>query len=321
LNIQNIQNLKLSKEFKAGLIAIVAIALFVFGYNYLKGNNLLNKSRTFYAVYDDVQGLGNSSPVTINGLQVGQVSDIRFLNETGKVLVELSINSDFQFSKNSVVNIFGGDFIGGKSIAIEPNFKNPTKAVSGDTLIGNIDDGLLELVNDKLTPLQAKIERSVVSIDSLVTSVNQVLNPNTRSEVQTAVAELTLTLKSIRLSADALNKNINQEDSDLNQSISNFNKTSENLVQITDSLSQIEYQALVANIDQTLLNLNQVTTKISDGEGSLGKLINDEDLYTNLEKSSKELELLFKDIKENPKRYVHFSLFGKKHTPYQNNQD
>lgn len=314
--------MKLSREFKAGLIAVAAILLFVFGYNYLKGNNLLRNSRYFYAIYDDVQGLGTSSPVTINGLQVGQVTSIKFLNDTGEILVEMSINNDFQFSKSSIVKIFGGDFIGGKSIAIVPDFKNQDIAVSKDTLKSQIDEGLLELVNEKLTPLQAKVESSVVSIDSLVTSVNSILNPETRGQVQLALKELNATLRSVRSSADAINTQLVQDSSDFNQSISNFKTSSKNLASITDSLSQIKINRLVTNIDQTLLNLNQITSSISEGKGTLGKFIYNDTLYHNLERSSKELELLLRDVKENPKRYVHFSVFGKKNKPYkENNQE
>lgn len=311
--------MKLTKEFKAGLIAIIAILFLIFGYNYLKGNNLLKNSRTFYAVYDDVQGLGSSSPVTINGLQIGQVTGIKFLNDSGKIIVQMSISSDFEFSKTSIVKIYGGDFIGGKSISIVPDFKNSEIAVSEDTLTGKIEDGLLELVNEKLTPLQGKVERSVVSIDSLVTNVNSILNPKAQANFEMALDEFTKTLVALRGSAETINKNLNDSNSDLNQSISNFKHTSEQLAKVSDSLSLIEFNSLVKNIDQTLLNLNEISTKIASGEGTLGKFIHDKTLYDNLEQSSKELELLLRDLKENPKRYVHFSVFGKKNKPYKDN--
>lgn len=168
--------MKLTKEFRAGLIAVIAILLFIFGYSYLTGNNLLKDTRYFYAVYDDVEGLGTSSSVTINGLQVGKVTNISFYDKTGDIIVEMGIDKSFEFSKTSFVKIYGGDFIGGKSISIVPDFKNTEMAVSNDTLEGKTEEGLLELVNEKLTPLQDKVEGTVVSIDSLMVGVNRILD-------------------------------------------------------------------------------------------------------------------------------------------------
>ena len=149
--------MKISKEVRVGLMAIVAIVLLIFGYNFLKGKNLLQDSRTFYAVYDQVEGLSPSSAVTISGLQIGSVTAIK-IREDAKLVVTINVKNDFPFSKSSVAEIYGGDLIGGKTIAIVPNFKDKTKAESGDTLKGEIEAGLLELVNDQLAPLQAKVE-------------------------------------------------------------------------------------------------------------------------------------------------------------------
>jgi len=166
--------LKISNEFKVGLLAVISILLFIFGYNYLKGNNLLKNSRTFYAVYDNVEGLSKSSPVTINGLQIGSITDINFLDETGKLVVSMNINNDFVFSSNSVAKIYGGNLIGSKSMAIEPLYQQDNIAKSGDTLPGKIDPGLLELVNNRLTPLQSRVETAVTDVDTLITSVNKI---------------------------------------------------------------------------------------------------------------------------------------------------
>ena len=163
--------MKLTNEVKTALLAIVAIVLLVFGYSFLKGNNLLDNNRNFFAVYNDVEGLAVSSPVTINGLQVGTVTDIDFLDGKGRILVTMNVQNDFQFSKKSKARIYGGDLIGGKSMAIIPDYQGEN-AKSGDTLVGDIDEGLLELVNDRLKPLQEKIENAVVSADSLITPSN-----------------------------------------------------------------------------------------------------------------------------------------------------
>lgn len=309
--------MKLTREFKAGLIAVAAILLFIFGYSYLEGTNLLKSTRFYYAVYDDVEGLGTSSPVTINGLQVGKVTNISFLDETGDIIVEMGIEKDFQFSKTSFVKIYGGDFIGGKSISIVPDFKNPEIAVSNDTLEGKTEEGLLELVNEKLTPLQDKVEGTVVSIDTLMNGINRILDKETETDIKSSIANLSETMKSLSSTVKRVNNLLDQNSSGITRSIDNFEKTSDNLSKISDSLSTVEYKKMFAEVEETINNLNAVSKKINSEEGSLGLLLKDKSLYNNLDNATRELELLFEDIKENPKRYVHFSLFGKKNQPYQ----
>ncbi|SDZ92296.1 MlaD family protein [Psychroflexus halocasei] len=309
--------MKLTREFKAGLIAVAAILLFIFGYSYLEGTNLLKSTRFYYAVYDDVEGLGTSSPVTINGLQVGKVTNISFLDETGDIIVEMGIEKDFQFSKTSFVKIYGGDFIGGKSISIVPDFKNPEIAVSNDTLEGKTEEGLLELVNEKLSPLQDKVEGTVVSIDTLMNGINRILDKKTEDDIKLTIANLSQTMQSLSETANRVNGLLDKNASNITKSVNNFEKTSDNLSKISDSLSTVEYKKMFAEVEETINNLNAVSKKINSEEGSLGLLLKDKSLYNNLDNATRELELLFEDIKENPKRYVHFSLFGKKNQPYQ----
>lgn len=135
---------------------MVAIALLIFGYSFLKGSNLLDNDRTFYAVYDNVQGLDPSSSVTINGLEVGKVMSINFAGPEGNLVVTFNVKNDFNFSRDSEAQIYGGGLIGGKSLAIVPKYDNNKMAKSGDTLSGTIDEGIFELVNDRLTPLQKR---------------------------------------------------------------------------------------------------------------------------------------------------------------------
>lgn len=309
--------MKLTREFKAGLIAVAAILLFIFGYSYLEGTNLLKSTRFYYAVYDDVEGLGTSSPVTINGLQVGKVTNIRFLDETGDIIVEMGIEKEFEFSKTSYVKIYGGDFIGGKSISIVPDFKNSEIAVSNDTLEGRTEEGLLELVNEKLSPLQEKVEGTVVSIDTLMNGINRILDKETEDDIKSSIANLNQTMETLTKTAKKVDNLLNKNSSGITNSINNFEKTSDNLLKISDSLSTVEFKKMFAEVEETINNLNAVSKKINSEEGSLGLLLKDKSLYNNLDNATRELELLFEDIKENPKRYVHFSIFGKKNQPYQ----
>lgn len=310
----------MKKELKVGILAIVAIGLLVFGYNFLKGNNLFNTSRTFYAVYDDVEGLSPSAPVTINGFQVGTVTDIDFI-KSGELLVTLNMNNDFNFSRNSKAKIYGGGLIGGKSVKIEleDDFENIAK--SGDTLQSSVEEGLIELVNEKLTPLKDKISRAVVEVDTLLKSVNYVFDVDTRSNLKQSFENLNETLSSLNSSASKIDNVLDSNEDHINSSIKKFSQTADNLSIMSDSLSQIEFKKIAQNADKTLLNLKEISNKLEAGEGSLGKLLNDEQLYQNIENATKEMEELVRDIKMNPKRYVHFSVFGKKNEQYENSED
>ena len=313
--------MKISNEFKVGLLAVISILLFIFGYNYLKGNNLLKNSRTFYAVYDNVEGLSKSSPVTINGLQIGSITDINFLDKTGKLVVSMNINNDFVFSSNSVAKIYGGNLIGSKSMAIEPVYQQDNIAKSGDTLPGKIDPGLLELVNNRLTPLQSRVETAVTDVDTLITSVNKILNPKTQKSIQESFININSTLNSLKNTSQEINELVANNHNNINKSFENIYKTTENLQQVSDSVAQIDVTKMSQDLEKSIANIKEVTKKIENSDGTLGKLIHDDQLYKNLEGASNEMQELLNDIKTNPKRYVHFSVFGKKNRPYKKNNE
>lgn len=313
--------MKLTNEFKAGVLGVTAILVAIFGYNYLKGENLFEKSRNFYVVYDNVKGLSESSEITISGLRVGTVSGIRFLDKSGKILVTLSISNDFEFSKRSIAKIYGGDFIGGKSMAIIPDYTFSEMAQSGDTLAGQIEDGLVELVNEKLTPLQEKMENALVQIDTMLTSINQVFDANTRASLKSSISHLDEALVSFKNTSEEANLLLKNNQDEFSETLGNFNKASENFVNISDTLANSNIKQSIANLSKTLENLNTIAQDIEKGEGTMGKFLKDENLYDNLEASTKQLEELLQDMKLNPKRYVHFSIFGKKNKAFEQSED
>ncbi|WP_424493652.1 MlaD family protein [Salinimicrobium sp. GXAS 041] len=308
--------MKFTKEVKTALLAITAVILLIFGYSFLKGQNLLSSSRTFYAVYNDVEGLTPSSAVTINGLRVGSVQEIGFLNTSGQLIVTFSVDNEFPFSENSIAQIYGGGFIGGKSLAILPEYEPGKLAQSGDTLPSQIEEGLLELVNDRLTPLQEKVEDAIVNADSLIMSFNQILNSDTRNNIRKTFEDISVTANSLRGSAQSINGILDENSGKLNRTFTNLDEMSTNLNKFSDTLTQVDIATIVNDLEHAVASFENVANEINNGDGTMAKLINDPSIYDNLEQATRQLDQLIEDVKLNPKRYVHFSVFGKNPGPY-----
>ncbi|WP_024769020.1 MlaD family protein [Aquimarina macrocephali] len=313
--------MKFTREVKTGILAICAIALLIFGYSFLKGKNLLENDRTFYAIYDNVEGLIPSSPVTINGMVVGQVVSISFADTKGNLVVEFNVDSDFSFSKNSMAKVYGGGLIGGKSLAIMPIYEQGLEAKDKDTLPGKIEAGLLELVNDKLAPLQEKLEAAITDADTLLNSVNGILNVDNKNNLNSIFKDLSITVKNFKGASSSLNTILSGNEEKLNNTFTNLDKMSTNLNKVSDSLAQINVAKLGKDLERVLTNFEKISKDINSGRGTVGKLLKDDKLYDNLEKTSKQLELLIQDLRLNPKRYVHISVFGKKNAPYEKPTD
>jgi phospholipid/cholesterol/gamma-HCH transport system substrate-binding protein len=287
------------------------------GYSYLKSNPIFKSYRTYYAVYNHVGGLASGTPVSINGFPVGKILNIRFLDKKGKLLVTFSIENDFQFSKSSKAELYDTGIIGGKAVQIIPVFDNSQDAAPGDTLPSSIRPGLTELVTQKLTPLQEKLENMLVSTDSLLIGVNEVLNEKTRKDLKQSISDLSAILANFKRSSETLNTLITDNKQKLNGAIENTHRITENLSKISDQLAQADYEKTMKNMQSVADNFSKILSKIESGEGTLGKLFKDEKMYTNLTEASKQLDLLLEDMRLNPKRYVHFSLFGKRAKTYE----
>lgn len=313
--------MKYSKEVKTGILAIVAILILIFGYSFLKGQNLLDSSRTFHAIYADVEGLSTSSPVTINGHRVGQVTKISFLDETGLLLVTFTVDSDFQFSKNSLAQVYGGGIIGGKSLGIVPEYEMGQTAKTGDTLPSDIEEGIMELVNERLTPLQIKVERAIVSTDSLLTSLNEVLNPRTRNNLEASFNDLAETIRSLKTTSESLSGIVEGNSAKLDRTFTNLDEMSGNFNKFSDTLAQVNISAMTQDIEKVISDFEELSNNLANGQGTAGKLLNDDSVYNNLERATREMEQLLQDIKLNPKRYVSFSVFGRGGRPYQESTD
>lgn len=309
--------MKISREIKTAILVIVSLMLIVFLFNYLKGQNLLDSSRKVYVIYDNVEGLASSSPVTINGHIIGKVQNIGFTDDgSAKIKVELLIQDDFEFSKNSKAELYDTGLIGGKGIGIIPAFDNAGKITSGEILIGTVKPGIMDLFGDTLTPLQEKIGTMLVSADSLLTNINDIFDESTKNSLKGGIAELETTISSFKSTSISINKLVSDNQDKLTTTLTNVEDLSGNLLNITDSIAKSNLTKTINDLQSTVGNFDKILSSIENGEGSIGKLLKDEGLYTNLEGAAEQMEALLQDMKLNPKRYVHFSLFGKKAKVY-----
>lgn len=278
---------------------------------------MLSNARKITAVYDNVEGLASSAAVTINGHTVGKVQDIRFTDDgSGKLEVMMLVDSDFEFSKNSTAQLYESGLIGGKAIAIIPAFDGAENIVSGDVLGSSVKPGFPELVNQRLTPLQEKIETVMVSADKLLTNVNSVFDAETKTNIKSSIAQLKQTITSFETTSNALNGLLEDNKTSITSTLNNFSEISNDLSEVSTSLVDANLKETINGLQSTITSFDALLKGMEQGEGSVGKLIKDEGLYNNLEGALGQLEALLEDMKLNPKRYVHFSLFGKKNKPY-----
>ena len=308
--------MKLTREIKTAILVIASLLLFIWGYSFLKGSNILNNHKKLFVEYDNVEGLVTSAPVTISGKIIGKVNSIT-LNENGKLLVEMQINEEnFPISKSSVAQIYEPGFIGGKQIAIIPNYADKQIAVSGDSLIADVKQGLTASLGNRLEPTQQKINSLVSDADKLMVNLNGILDTQTSNNIKAAIANLSLTLVEINKATQQVNKMLASNDKKIDATLTNAEKASASFAKITTDLEKAKLSETVNNLDATLTNVNKMLADIQSGKGSMGKMMKDEALYTNLAKTSKELELLLQDVRLHPTRYVNVSFFGKKEKPY-----
>jgi len=306
----------LSKELRIGILVVMSIVVLVWGINYLKGSNLFDNNRTFYAIYGNIGGLQVGSGVNVNGYKVGVVKKIRLLTENNySLLVAISIEKDIDIPSNSVSKIVNTDIMGSKGISLILGDSN-TNAQKGDTLASDMDRSLKEEVNKQILPLKNKAEQLIGSIDSIVTVITSVLSKDARASLTKSLVSLDKTFTTMSQTMTKVNKIVDQNEERISSIIKNLEGNNDEITNILKNFSELSDDIAKSNIKTTLASLNEISKKISDSEGSLGMFINDKDLYLNLEKSSKELEALIKDIKLNPKRYVGFSFLGGKSKSY-----
>ena len=308
--------MKINREIKTAILVLGGIVLFIYGFSFLKGKSIFKNSKTIHAVYDEVEGLMTGAKVSINGLSVGKISRIDFLPNTTKILVTMEVRQKLNISSESAAMLYETGLIGGKAISLIPLFDPNNILKEGDTLEAKVKPGLTELINRQIEPLQIKIESMLSSADSLFAGVSNVLDNDTQNNLKNTLENLSITTQNLNKASLAAVEILDRNQLQINATFSNVKETSDNLKTITDSISNAQISYTIKEFTKTIEGLNSIVSSIDSGKGTAGKLINDETLYQGLNDATTELQTLLSDLKNYPKRYVHFSLFGKKEKPY-----
>jgi len=307
---------KISNEVKIGITALIAILVFIWLFNFLKGKNLFSKTANYYVVYDQVGGLAESSPVEINGYKVGVVQSVRFLDPlSGRLLVELSVEKGFRLPVNTVAEITTASLIAGMKIQFVYG-TGPGTYSSGDTIPGRLAESVLSRVESELLPLKDKISDLISAIDTVIGSINDVMDPKFKSDLRSGVASLSNTARSIDESElKSTLENVNKFTQMLAENTGRMTSTFSSLENIADTLAAADIYNSVNNLKSSLEKAAALMENLNNGQGSAGQLLTNDSLYTNLSNSLGSLNMLLQDLKANPRRYVHFSVFGKKNIP------
>jgi phospholipid/cholesterol/gamma-HCH transport system substrate-binding protein len=315
---------KFNKETKIGILIILTIAVFIWGFSFLKGQRIFSPSTTYYVIFENVGGLIESSDIILSGYKIGHVDDIRFV-DIDKMSVRLAIESRFRLPRGTVARIFSSDILSARAIQIVPG-QSPEMHSPGDTLKGEIEPDFIEAISNYLVPLTSRAGDLMASMDSVMIILQSVLDADFRENFAGIVGNVNKTVISLQRSVYSADTLLTSEDSRLNRIIGNLESISGNLsasnedistilsnfASISDSLAQAELISTINHLNEVLSETALVMEKIEKGEGSLGKLISDENLYNNLESATESLDLLLIDIRDRPGRYLNFSVFGRR---------
>lgn len=307
---------KISNEVKIGAAVLLTLVCFIWLFSFLKGKDLFTNKAHYYVIYDKVAGLAESSPVEINGYKVGIVQTIRFINpEKGNLLVTLMVDKGFRLPENTVAEITTATLIAGMKVQFVMG-NGPGTYSSGDTIPGRLAESLITKLEAGLVPIKDKAESLIVNLDSAIGSLNQIMDPKFREDLRSGIASLSNTVKGIeKADLGASLANIKQLTGMLAENSDKIRNTFTNLESLTDTLAAADLYASVNNLRNSLEKITALMDNLNDGKGTAGKLLTNDSVYVNLNNSLSNLNALLEDLKENPNRYVHFSMFGKKNKP------
>ena len=295
-----------TREVKVGIMAVAAIFILYFGMNFLKGTDILSSMNYYYATYENIGGLVSSSPVYVKGFKVGKVEAIRYdFSKKESFVIKISVSKDIKLPKGTIVQLYDDGLMGGKAIQLiyAPTVVTQAMYAPSDTIPSKVGTGLMAQVAGDLMP---KIQSISIQADSLIRSV-RVLVEN--KSLNKSLSSIEHTTADLAVSSAQLKSMMSK---DVPRILGDVNVVTSDIKNITGNLKKIDYAATFASIDHTISNLNLITDKMNGTEGTIGQLLNNKDLYINLSNTAASSDKLLIDLKQNPKRYVHFSLFGSK---------
>lgn len=316
--------MKISNETKIGVLAIIGVAVLIIGFRYLKGHGVFKKEKLIYAVYGDVQGLKQSNPVVINGLQVGKIETLDGGKEMKRIIVTVSLSKDVNIPKNSLA-VINPNLLGSPTLEIQLGTAN-TYLKNGDTLLTTLSGGAFDEAMKLINPVLYEVRNAVKSLDSVLTTVTTVFDVRTKDNIKSILSNLNLATASFVVTSESIQKlmdvqngalakslgNLNTFTSNLNNNNTQLDSIMKNTKNFSKKLASIDLQQTLDSLNVAINNFKEGSEKINSKNGSLGLLLNDKTLYTNLEATSNKINILLDDIRVHPKRYVNFSVFGRK---------
>ena len=300
--------MRLSSEIKIGIIITIAIGATIWGLNYLKGRNILQRVDIYYAIFNDIGGLEKNSKIFMNGYRVGQVGDIVFNTDgSNSLLVELGIEREYRVPQTSMAILYDADFMGTKAIEVKLGDSQEFHA-AGDTLPATVRAGLTDQLEEQLAPVREKAENLMVTLDSLMAAMAYAFDRESAGHLKSSIRKMEAGIDGM---GDVIT-NLGSITANLKQHNEQLAEAMDNIEAITDSIARSDLKETINNTNKTVTQTREIMEKINHGEGTLGMLVNNDTLYHNLEALSKELEFLLKDLQENPKKYINVSVFGGK---------
>ena len=315
--------MKRYKPLLIGFTFILALALFIWGFNFLKGKDVFNKQTIFIAQYEEVSGLEVANPVLINGYRVGQVNKLYLHpNMSGDIIVVLMMNKKFPVPIDTYARIISADIMGSKAVQLDLG-EDLEMANNGDTLSTSLEASLKDEVNAQVQPIKRKAENLLSSIDSLVVAIQTVFNESAVDNLTSSFNDIRLTFANLQSTTSNIDTLVNEEGNRISSILQNVDSLTytltqnrenianiiENFETISDSLASADIPGTFNRANNSLDKLDDILAKINNGEGTLGMLLHNDTLYMEINRSAEELNKLLEDIRLNPKRYVKFSLF------------
>ena len=315
--------MKINNETKIGILAVVGILALILGFNFLKGKSFFKKEKHIYAVFEDIQGLGNSNPVVVNGLQIGHIADLDGGKMLKRIVVTVELTKDILIPNNSLA-VINPSLLGSVSLEIKLGNSN-TYLKEGDTLLTTLSGGAFDEALKMINPVLYEVRNAVKSLDSVLHIITTVFDPEAKRNIKGVIENLNTVTASFTISAASLQTLLNPQTGALSRSLENVNGFTANLLSNNEKLNSIMTNAQAAStkfaaidlqrtlntLDSAALQLKAGISKINSNNGSLGLLLNDTKLYDNLSSTTNKINILLDDIRVHPKRYLTISVFGK----------